>query len=131
VRVTVEGTADLAEWTEALRRDFLFRGFFRDRGVFDLDSVSRQAHLGGAIEGNRTRVRIWIDANVLFASAVREDPLSRFRRQASLTDTMPMGADAPQSPSPDNRWSSGATLALLVKNDLFGGSEASGPAGTR
>ena len=62
-----EVTSDLAEGTEALKRNFLFRGFFRDRGFFDLDAVSREAYRGGTLEGNdRTALRIWIDANGLF-----------------------------------------------------------------
>jgi phospholipid/cholesterol/gamma-HCH transport system substrate-binding protein len=62
-----EVTSDLAEGTEALKRNFLFRGFFRERGFFDLDAVSREAYLAGALEGdNRTALRVWIDAAVLF-----------------------------------------------------------------
>jgi phospholipid/cholesterol/gamma-HCH transport system substrate-binding protein len=62
-----EVTSDLAEATEALKRNFLFRGFFRDRGFFDLDTVSREAYQSGVLEGDeRTALRIWIDADVLF-----------------------------------------------------------------
>lgn len=62
-----EVTSDLAEGTEALKRNFLFRGFFRDRGFFDLDTVSREAYRGGALEGSdRTALRIWIGAVGLF-----------------------------------------------------------------
>jgi phospholipid/cholesterol/gamma-HCH transport system substrate-binding protein len=62
-----EVTSDLAEGTEALKRNFLFRGFFRQRGFFDLDSVARAAYLAGALEGDaRTALRVWIDAAVLF-----------------------------------------------------------------
>ena len=63
-----EVTSDLAEGTEALKRNFLFRGFFRQRGFFDLDTLSREAYRSGALEGReRTALRIWIDAAVLFA----------------------------------------------------------------
>ena len=62
-----EVASDLAESTEALKRNFLFRGFFRQRGFFDLDSLSREAYQSGALEGDRrTALRIWIDASVLF-----------------------------------------------------------------
>jgi phospholipid/cholesterol/gamma-HCH transport system substrate-binding protein len=62
-----EVTSDLAEATEALKRNFLFRGFFRDRGFFDLDTISREAYQSGALEGDeRTALRIWIDEDVLF-----------------------------------------------------------------
>ena len=39
--------ADLAENTEALKRNFLFRGFFNKRGYFDLDDVSVAAVSAG------------------------------------------------------------------------------------
>ena len=63
-----EVTADLAEGTEALKRNFLFRGFFRDRGFFDLDAISREAYQAGVLEGkDRTALRVWIEADALFA----------------------------------------------------------------
>ena len=61
-----EVTFDLAEGTEALKRNFLFRGFFRDRGFFDLDTISREAYQQGLLERNRTAVRIWLDGALLF-----------------------------------------------------------------
>jgi phospholipid/cholesterol/gamma-HCH transport system substrate-binding protein len=168
-----EATSDLAEGTEALKRNFLFRGFFEDRGFFDLDTVSREAYQAGALERDRTAIRIWIEAGLLFtrdaagverlsdegrrrldsamadlvryprdsplvvegygdlsggesaylqsvdrAQLVREYLLARFRRQATLTDIMPMGSDAVGSPSGDRRWS-GVALALFVRNDVL------------
>jgi phospholipid/cholesterol/gamma-HCH transport system substrate-binding protein len=62
-----EVVSDLAESTEALKRNFLFRGFFRRRGFYDLNAISREAYAGGALAGDgRTPIRIWIDASVLF-----------------------------------------------------------------
>lgn len=64
-----EVMSDVSEGTEALKRNFLFRGFFRDRGFYDLDSVSRDAYLSGALEGDeRTALRVWIEAGALFAA---------------------------------------------------------------
>lgn len=63
-----EVMSDVSEGTEALKRNFLFRGFFRDRGFYDLDSLSRDAYLSGALEGdNRTALRVWVEAGALFA----------------------------------------------------------------
>ena len=59
--------SDLAESTEALKRNFFFRGFFNKRGYFDLDDVSVQQYRQGALETKDRRVvRIWISAAVLF-----------------------------------------------------------------
>lgn len=62
-----EVTTDLADTTEALKRNFLFRGFFNRRGYFDLDDVSVADYRRGALEeGDRRVLRIWADAAVLF-----------------------------------------------------------------
>lgn len=62
-----EVTTDLADTTEALKRNFLFRGFFNRRGFFDLDDVSVDEYRRGALEaGDRRVLRIWANANVLF-----------------------------------------------------------------
>ena len=45
---------DLAETTEALKRNFLFRGFFNRRGYFDLDDVSVDAVPAGGVARPRT-----------------------------------------------------------------------------
>lgn len=169
-----EVTSDLAEGTEALKRNFLFRGFFQRRGFFDLDTISREAYQAGLLErDNRTAVRIWLDARVLFARAddgierltddgrrridsamaqlvqyprdsplivegyaettdqetaylasvdrariVRDYVLTRFRRQATLTDIMPLSNEAVGSPTGDDRWE-GVALTLFVSNDVF------------
>jgi phospholipid/cholesterol/gamma-HCH transport system substrate-binding protein len=67
---TREVMSDLSEGTEALKRNFLFRGFFRDRGFFDLDAISSEAYVAGALEGrDRTVLRVWVDGAGLFATA--------------------------------------------------------------
>lgn len=58
---------DLAESTEALKRNFFFRGFFNRRGYFDLDDVTVQQYRSGALAtGDRRALRIWLRADLLF-----------------------------------------------------------------
>jgi len=58
---------DLAENTEALKRNFLFRGYFNRRGYFDLHELSVDQYRQGVLETRERRVlRIWIGAAVLF-----------------------------------------------------------------
>ena len=58
---------DLAENTEALKRNFFFRGFFNRRGYFDLDDLSVAEYRQGALETDDRRVlRIWVRDDVLF-----------------------------------------------------------------
>ncbi len=62
-----DAMADLADDAEALKRNFLFRGFFNRRGYFDLDDVSPEAYRSGALAGkDRRALRIWLDASYLF-----------------------------------------------------------------
>jgi phospholipid/cholesterol/gamma-HCH transport system substrate-binding protein len=95
-----EVTSDLAEGTEALKRNFLFRGFFRERGFFDLDTVSREAYQAGALEGNdRTALRIWIDADVLFqrgADGIEQlTTAGRARLDSAMADFVRYPRDSP------------------------------------
>ena len=58
---------DLAENTEALKRNFLFRGYFNRRGYFDLHELSVDQYRHGVLETRDRRVlRIWVGAAVLF-----------------------------------------------------------------
>lgn len=71
VRVTLaqarEATADLADNMEALKHNFLLRGFFNRRGYFDLDAISPVQYRNGVLEnGKRKAMRIWLGSNVLF-----------------------------------------------------------------
>jgi phospholipid/cholesterol/gamma-HCH transport system substrate-binding protein len=62
-----EATADLADNMEALKRNFLFRGFFTRRGYFDLDAISPADYQKGVLEnGKRKAMRIWLSHAVLF-----------------------------------------------------------------
>jgi phospholipid/cholesterol/gamma-HCH transport system substrate-binding protein len=71
MRVTLnqarEATADLADNMEAMKHNFLLRGFFNRRGYFDLDAISPAEYRNGVLEnGKRKAMRIWLSAPVLF-----------------------------------------------------------------
>jgi phospholipid/cholesterol/gamma-HCH transport system substrate-binding protein len=78
-----DAMADMQETTEALKRNFLVRGFFNRRGYYDLDDLSVEAYRDGALErGERRALRIWIGADVLFEQNARgEEVLSAAGRQ--------------------------------------------------
>ena len=62
-----ETLTDMADTTEALKRNFLFRGFFNRRGFFDMDDISVEDYREGALEtGDRRVLRVWVSAAVLF-----------------------------------------------------------------
>jgi phospholipid/cholesterol/gamma-HCH transport system substrate-binding protein len=72
LRDTVEqargAMAGLAENMDALKRNFLVRGFFNRRGYFDLDDISPDEYRRGTLTANarKTVQRIWLGAAVLF-----------------------------------------------------------------
>lgn len=95
-----EVMSDLSEGTEALKRNVLFRGFFRDRGFFDLDAITRDAYLSGALEGDaRIALRVWIDASGLFtrgADGIEQlSDAGRRRIDSSMADLVRYPRDSP------------------------------------
>ena len=71
MRVTVsqarEALSDLADNMEAMKRNFLLRGYFNRRGYFDLDTISPVDYRSGVLEnGKRKALRIWLSADRLF-----------------------------------------------------------------
>lgn len=174
-----DAMSDLAENTEALKRNFFFRGFFNRRGYFDLDDVTVAEYRQGALQTRDRRVlRIWLGANVLFekdatgterlaeggrlrldsamsqfvryprksplvvegyaqeatgdgrylvcrarAQLVRDYLISRFGLDPNYVATMPMGAEAKDSPAGAS-WN-GIGLALFVPATALTSSQGS------
>jgi phospholipid/cholesterol/gamma-HCH transport system substrate-binding protein len=60
-----------AENMEALKHNFLLRGFFKDRGFFNLANISPADYRKGALsrDGARTSTRVWLKTAVLFEAA--------------------------------------------------------------
>ena len=170
-----DAMSDLAENTEALKRNWLFSRFFGERGFYNLDQLTRDEYRELFSDDRYTPLRIWIDGDMLFetdpAGAValapdavrrldeamaelldypRDSPLvvegyavganpgeefrqaqehadvvraylvQAYRRVATLTGTMPIGAAAEGSPSRDGRWN-GVALTMFVATDRLAG----------
>ncbi len=61
-----EATADLAENMEALKRNFLLRGFFKGRGFYDMAELSLDEYLSGEFAPKRDRRRTWLHLSEVF-----------------------------------------------------------------
>jgi phospholipid/cholesterol/gamma-HCH transport system substrate-binding protein len=62
------GTANIAEDTEALKHEFLFRSFFKKRGFYDLDQVASADYLKACEREKGCGSRTWLDTRNLFAA---------------------------------------------------------------
>jgi phospholipid/cholesterol/gamma-HCH transport system substrate-binding protein len=127
-----EAMADLAETTEALKRNFFFRGFFNRRGYFDLDDVSVAHYREGALASKDRRVlRIWLDAGVLFekdASGVErlgeggkvrlDSAMSQFLRYPHTSPLVVEGYA--RDATGDARYLNSRTRAQLVRDYVLG-----------
>jgi phospholipid/cholesterol/gamma-HCH transport system substrate-binding protein len=93
MRITVsqarEAVSDLADNMEALKRNFLLRGFFNDRGYFDLDAISPVDYRSGVLEnGKRKAMRIWLTAESLFEELPDGTPVLSDEGRARIDSAM-------------------------------------------
>ena len=61
-----EAMGDVADNTEALKRNWLFRGFFAERGFYNLDDLTVDEYRTLLRDDRYTPLRIWIAADRLF-----------------------------------------------------------------
>jgi phospholipid/cholesterol/gamma-HCH transport system substrate-binding protein len=87
--------AGFAENMDALKHNFLLRGFFNGRGYFDLAQMSPAAYKQGALTkgGGRQLVRTWLPADGLFEAEPDERGVER------LTDAGKVRVDSAIAPS--------------------------------
>jgi phospholipid/cholesterol/gamma-HCH transport system substrate-binding protein len=127
--------AGFAENMEALKRNFLVRGFFNDRGFFNLTDISPDAYRNGALtrRGARRAVRIWLGATVLFEADPRRGGGERLSADgkarvdsaiATFIDRLPGSAlileGYAKAGSKDEQYLQSRTRASLVRDYLIG-----------
>jgi len=64
-----EAMSDLADDTEALKHNFLFRGFFKKRGFYDLDVLTAPEYRSSEFAKGFKKHRVWLES----AKAFTED----------------------------------------------------------
>ena len=61
-----EATGNVAEDTEALKHEFLFRGFFKRRGYYSMAHLAPDEYRQDKVFANPRNLRVWIEAAELF-----------------------------------------------------------------
>jgi phospholipid/cholesterol/gamma-HCH transport system substrate-binding protein len=124
--------SDLAEATEALKRNFFFRGFFNRRGYFDLDDVTVDQYRQGALAtGDRRVLRLWLKTDRLFeTNAAGQERLSdegRARLDSAMSQFVRYPRTSPfvvegyaRRPTADERFLLSRRRAQLVRDYLVG-----------
>jgi len=129
-----DAMAGLAENMEALKHNFLFRGYFKSRGYFSLSQISPAEYRKGSITANNERqpVRVWLAAPVLFEidpetdrERLSEEGKARVASAIEpfldrLTDVVLMVEGYSQAPSHDARYLQSLERASSVREYLIG-----------
>ncbi len=125
-----EAMNDLSETSEALKRNFFFRGFFDRRGYYDLDDISVEDYRKGALEARDRRVvRIWLGADVLFATTdAGQEVLTdagKGRLESAMSEFLKLPPDSPiviegyaVAPTYDARYIASRRRASMVREYL-------------
>jgi len=94
-----ETMANFADNSEALKRNFLFRGFFNKRGYFDLDDISVKEYREGQVLKDRQKVMEWVSAADLFTSTPdgkeQLTPEGRRKLDAAMTNFLRYSKNEP------------------------------------
>jgi phospholipid/cholesterol/gamma-HCH transport system substrate-binding protein len=69
-------TANLADATEALKHNFLTRGFFKNRGYYNLAEISPEAYRKDRAFTDPENKRVWLPGSELFRSGANGEELS-------------------------------------------------------
>lgn len=122
-------TSNLADDSEALKHNFLLRGFFRRRGYFNLDRISPEQYRKDRAFTNASNYRAWLPASTLFQNdsqnseqltpaggALLEDALTKYGDGVVDSPIVIEGYGAGGN-SGDSLWRS-RSRAILVRDQL-------------
>jgi phospholipid/cholesterol/gamma-HCH transport system substrate-binding protein len=94
-----ETMANFADNSEALKRNFLFRGFFNRRGFFDLDDFSVREYQEGRFLRDRDKVTEWLESSALFTTSPggeeRLSPEGRTRLDTAMSKFLQFSKNDP------------------------------------
>ena len=83
-----EAMSDLSEDTEALKHNFLFRGYFKRRGFFDLSSLRLSEYSAGGFGKGFRQHRVWLTSAELFGQGKGEAEILSASGKTRLDEVM-------------------------------------------
>ena len=94
-----EAMSDLSDNTEALKHNFLFRGFFKQRGFFDLASLTVPEYRGAKFGKGFKQHRLWIESATLFSKDAKGvealSPAGKAQLDESMTEILRFPRNGP------------------------------------
>ena len=88
-----------AESMEALKHNFLLRGFFKDRGFFNLSDISPADYRKGVLVRGGTQARVWLKAAVLFEPSPDDPATERLTAAGKIRLDSALGEYAVRLPT--------------------------------
>lgn len=122
--------SNLADNTEALKHNFLFRGFFNRRGFFNLNDMNPNDYRDSNFVKSKTAKRVWLDAKQLFIAKRndgKEELTAQGRKEldsamASFIDYLPnspiMVEGYSSEGAPEERYRKSQRRAVLAQQYL-------------
>lgn len=92
-----EAMSDLSDDTEALKHNFLFRGFFKKRGFFDLSGLTSPEYKSPAFAKGFKRHRVWLESANLFNKDPKGVEVLSVEGKARLDEAMTELLDFPRN----------------------------------
>jgi phospholipid/cholesterol/gamma-HCH transport system substrate-binding protein len=83
-----EAMSDLSDDAEALKHNFLFRGFFNKRGFFDLGALTTPEYKSPAFAKGFKRNRIWLESANVFTKDAKGVEVLSVEGKVTLDETM-------------------------------------------
>ena len=83
-----EAISDLADDTEALKHNFFFRGFFKNRGFYDLGAITTPEYKKAAFGKGFKKYRVWLESSDIFVKAVDGSETLSAEGKRRLEDAM-------------------------------------------
>jgi outer membrane protein OmpA-like peptidoglycan-associated protein len=79
---------NLADDTEAVKHNFLLRGFFHNRGYYNLSELTPEQYRSSKFVTSRAAKRVWLESSGLFSKSAKSGEMLSAKGRAELDQAM-------------------------------------------